>query len=280
MDWNVSGTRVAGIFFGLVLATGATAQDVMPTQSPIEPTVSSQAAVTFGPYVRAELRLAAPSLDDAYWLPPGFPGDPKVNFDLDGDNVGFGALALGYDWMNGFRADLSLSRTGDIGFAGPCSSASDGSPCAIHADITDGSVRSTALMGNLFYSPLEARGSNATFQPYIVGGIGFSRNTMDSWTRFNPLAGTPTRTFDSNSETEFAWSLGVGASWQLTQPGERPVLLDVSWRYYDFGDAVGGSVGTPGGGGGGAGGVPVQPLTFDLTSHVVSIGIRIPLQRY
>lgn len=268
-------TVITGSIFGMVFATGAQAQDT--SSSPLDVFASSQAAVTYGPYARVELGGAIPSLDDAYWLPPGFPGDPQVNFDLDGDNVGFGAIAVGFDWMNGFRADVALSRTGDIGFSGPCSSASDGSDCDLtpHADISDGSVRSTALMANLFYSPLEARGSNATFQPYFVGGLGFSRNTMDSWTRVNPAAATPTRVFNSNSETEFAWSLGVGASWQLTAPGERPILLDVSWRYYDFGEAVGGSVGSPGG----PGSVPVQPLTFDLNSQVLSIGVRIPLQR-
>ncbi len=244
--------------------------------------MSTQASVTYGPYVRLELGGAIPSLDDAYWLPPN-PGDPRIDFGLDGDNAAFGGVALGFDWQNGFRADVALLGTGNIGFSGPCVGASDGSPCDSppaafddqHADISDGSVHSRAVMANVFYAPFEARGSNASFQPYIVGGIGLARNTVDSWTRVNPAAGTPTRVFDSNSETEFAWSLGVGASWQLTDPGERPILLDVSWRYYDFGEAVGGSIGTPGG----PGSVPVQPLTFDMTSQVFSIGIRIPLQR-
>jgi opacity protein-like surface antigen len=135
-------------------------------------------------------------------------------------------------------------------------------------------------MANLFYAPLEARGSNSRFQPFVVGGIGMSRNTVESWTRFNLDAGTPpgsgpaTRVFGENSENPFAWSVGLGASWQLTESGERPILLDVGWRYYDFGTAEGGSTADVGAG------IPRQPLNFDLTSQVFSIGIRIPLQRY
>jgi opacity protein-like surface antigen len=181
---------------------------------------------------------------------------------------------------------MAITHTGDISVYGPCISASDGTPCdrppapvRAHADIADGSARSTVLMANLFYAPLEARGSNSRFQPFLVGGIGFSRNTVESWTRFNLDAGTPpgsgpaTRVFGSNTETDFAWSIGLGASWQLTRAGQRPVLLDVSWRYYDFGEAVGGSVADVGVS------TPRQPLTFDLDGHVFSVGLRIPLQR-
>jgi opacity protein-like surface antigen len=256
-----------------------------PVLSLSGPTASTQAAVTYGPYVRAELGGMVPELADGNWLPPG-PADPRIFFDLDGDNSGLAAIAFGFDWQNGFRGDLSIMHTGSIGFSGPCSSASDGSPCdrppaiQAHADITDGSVRSTAVMANLFYAPLEARGSNSRFQPFVVGGIGMSRNTVESWTRFNLDAGTPpgsgpaTRVFGENSENQFAWSVGLGASWQLTEPGERPILLDVGWRYYDFGTAEGGSTADVGAG------IPRQPLNFDPTSQVFSIGIRIPLQRY
>lgn len=250
----------------------------------LESLASTPASVTYGPYLRAELGSTFPDLANGYWLPPG-PSDPLINFNLDGDNAAFASLALGFDWQNGFRGEFALSRTGAIGFSGPCSSASDGSPCdrppadRAHADITDGSVRSTVFMANVFFSPFEAQGSNSRFQPFVVGGIGFSENKVESWTRFNLDAGNPpgtgadTRVFGENTETDFAWSLGVGTSWQVTRPGEWPVLIDMSWRYYDYGEAVGGETSDVGGG------TPRQPLTFDLNSQVLSIGIRIPLQR-
>lgn len=261
-------------------AIGSVAQADEGDRLQFNTTASSQASVTYGPYMRVELGGAMTDLSDAYWLPPG-PGDPQINFDLGDGDVGFGSLAFGFDWQNGIRADVALVRTGEMGLAGPCVSASDGSPCDSppaafadqHADISGGSVHSNAMMVNVFYSPLEARGSNSTFQPYIVGGLGFARNTVDSWTRVNPASAQPTRIFGSNTESDFAWSFGVGASWQLTDPGEWPVLLDISWRYYDFGTAVGGATADVGSG------VPRQPLTFDMNSQVFSIGIRVPLQR-
>jgi opacity protein-like surface antigen len=242
-----------------------------------ETTGSSQSATAPGPYVRIELGTIVPELDNAYWLPPG-PADPQIDFGLDGDNAGFAGIAFGYDWQNGYRADVSVLHSADIGFSGPCISASDGSDCdnppppgRPHADISDGSVSSTALMANLFYSPMQANGSDAAFQPYVVAGLGLARNTVDSWTRVNPTSGNPVRIFGSNTETEFAWSLGLGASWEITQANGQPVLLDMSWRYFDLGSAVGGAVADVGAG------VPRQPLTFDLTGHTFSVGLRIPL---
>ncbi|MGB8622840.1 MAG: hypothetical protein WCD16_08470 [Paracoccaceae bacterium] len=240
------------------------------------------ASVTYGRYVRLEFGVASPSPDNGFWRPPGYPADPKINFDLNGGDTGFGAVAMGFDWMNGFRGDISLTMTGNSDISGPCSSASDGSPCDTggsdnHADISDASVRTTAVMGNLFYSPLEQQGSNSVFQPFLVAGLGIANNHVGRWTRENDSlgAGGVTRTFKGASNTDLAWSLGLGASWQVTRPGKWPVIVEASWRYYDFGMAEGGA--TPVGG---SGGTPVQPLTFDHRDQVFSIGVRVPLQRF
>lgn len=91
-------------------------------------TASSQASVTYGPYVRGELGSLMPELSGGYWLPPGA-NDPRINFDLDGSNTGLASIAVGFDWQNGVRADVAFLHSGDMGFSGPCSSASDGSDC-------------------------------------------------------------------------------------------------------------------------------------------------------
>ena len=234
---------------------------------------ANEGALTHGPYLRAELGGALPRLSGGNWLPPGR-ADPRVFFDLGADPAAVGTIALGYEWQNGFRGDLSLMRTGSIGFSGLCSSASDGSDCVLtpHANISAGSVRTTAMMINLFYAPFEASGSGGGFQPWVTVGAGMARNTVPSWTRENRAAPQPVRVFGSNTQDQFAWSVGIGASWQLAGPADRPMLLDVGWRYYDFGSAEGGA--TPDVGRG----IPRQPLNFDLTSHVFSIGIRVPLR--
>lgn len=240
----------------------------------------SVAGVTYGPYVRLELGGANHDLSNAFWLPPGG-SDPRVNFDAvpDDDVNGFGAAAIGYDWQNGFRADVSLFSTGDIGITAPCSSASNGTPCNTHADITDATLNSTGIMGNLFYAPMEARGSYSVFQPFVVASLGVARNEVGEWTRTkNPANNTfgtgNVRTFESNSSTDLAWSLGVGASLQLTRPGEWPVILETAYRYYDYGTGSGGEDPI------GSGKSARQGFTVDHTDHVISIGIRVPLQRY
>jgi hypothetical protein len=66
-------------------------------------------SVTYGPYARIELGAASPSLGDGSWLPPGS-SDPQITFDVmpDKTRTAFGAIALGYDWQNGFRGDVVL----------------------------------------------------------------------------------------------------------------------------------------------------------------------------
>ncbi|WP_295537318.1 hypothetical protein [uncultured Thioclava sp.] len=227
------------------------------------------ASVTYGPYVRAEIGAGRTSLNDAYWLPPGYPADPRVNFDLESKNGGLAAIAFGYDWMNGFRGDISLIATSKTGLKGPWTSPTPGP----HADITAGSVRTTALMANLFYSPLEQQGVNSRIQPFLVAGIGLAGNKVGQWTRTNAAAATPVRTFEGSTTFSPAFSVGVGVSMQLTNVGTHPVMLEASYRYYQFGKAQGGSASTS------AGGTPVQPLTFNTSDQVLSLGIRIPLNR-
>jgi hypothetical protein len=265
---------VAAVLVAAVVPVQAPAQDAGATLG------QRVASVTFGPYARIEYGSSAPSLDGAYWLPPG-ESDPQVTFDaipLD-DRTGFGSVAFGYDWQNGFRAEMALFGTGTTGFAAPCSSVSNGTGCSEHSDITSASVSSSGFLGNVYYAPLEAQGSNSIFQPFVVAGIGVSRNEVGEWTRTknpdNPTFGNSTvRTFSGATSSEFAWSVGVGAALQVTRPGQWPVIVEAAWRYYDFGTASGGTepVGT--------GESPREPLTFDLDTQVISIGVRIPLQRY
>ncbi len=272
---STTGARNALAFAAAVLAGAgaAAAQDSLIFGQDV-------ASVTYGPYFRAELGYGFNDAANGYWDPPN-PLDPRIFFDLGADDSAMGAVAIGFDWQNGWRADLSLSRLVTADVSGPCIAASDGSACDTsptldnHTDIGSASMSSTALMANVFYAPREAAGSNSRFQPFVVGGIGVSRNSVGEWVRENSSGGDSgrlTRTFEGDTSTEIAWSLGFGAAWQVTRPGQRPVIVEASWRYYDFGSASGGATPLPGEGSG----VPRQPLTFDARSSVVSIGVRIP----
>ena len=233
------------------------------------------ASVTYGPYVRLDLGGVIPDPGDAFWDPAGA-DDPRISFDASADNAAFGALGLGFDWQNGIRADVSYFATGTSDMTAPCASASDGSPCSTHASITDASISTHGVMASVYYAPLEAQGSNAPFQPFVVAGIGVARNEVGEWTRENPASGRPSRTYEGNTSSGLSWSVGIGASYQITEPGRWPVIVEAAWRYYDFGEASGGSTPLPGFGGS----EPRQPFTFDNTSQVVTFGIRVPLQRY
>lgn len=238
---------------------------------------SRTASVTIGPYVRLEMGTTAPSYDDAYWRPPGYNPDPEVRFDLDDGTGTMGSFAYGHDWQ-GWRGEVALSYFGTMEASGPCASASDGSSCGLHADIDSAPVSTTAIMGNVFYAPFEARGSQSVFQPFIMGGLGVAWNEVGNWTRSNDAPGVtrPIRTFAGDTSTSLAWSVGVGASYQVTRPGNWPILFEASFRYYDLGEAQGGSTPLPGNGNS----EPVRPLTFDNTQSVFALGIRIPLERY
>ena len=233
------------------------------------------ASVTFGPYARAEFGGSLMGADGGYWLPPGS-SDPRISFDASAQDTFLGSVALGYDWQNGIRADLSFLGTGTSDVSGPCSGASDGTPCSDHADITDASVSTMAAMGNIFYAPLEARGSNSVFQPFVAAGVGVALNEVGAWTRENPGSARPVRTFSGDRSSSLAWSVGIGASLQVTRAGRWPVIVEAAWRYYDYGTASGGS--TPLAGSGTS--EPRQPFSFDLNSQVISLGVRIPLKRY
>ncbi|MDE3121204.1 MAG: outer membrane beta-barrel protein [Paracoccaceae bacterium] len=226
-----------------------------------------RASVTYGPYVRGELGGAFFSPSDAYWLPPGYPSDPRIDFNLSGKTAGFGSLNVGYDWMNGFRADVGLLATGSSSVTGPHTTA------GLHADITSASVSTTAVMASVFYSPLEQQGINARLQPFLVAGVGLANNSVSDWTRTNTAVTPVNRTFSGATHTYLALSVGVGVSYQLTAPGVRPMMLELAYRYYSFGSAEGGFTPQQGAS------LPKQPLTFRNNMGVVSLSLRIPLNR-
>lgn len=233
----------------------------------------TSASVTFGPYLRFEAGRSSIDLSDANWLPPG-PSDPRVFFDFADQDHTFVGAAVGFDWMNGFRADVGLVSAGEVDATGPWSYTVPADP-GPHADITAATVRTTALMGSVFYSPLEQRGVNSRVQPYLVAGLGLARNEMSDWTRSNAASPNPVRTFAGDSSVDLAWSVGAGVSMQVTRAGQHPVLIDLSLRYYDFGTAEGGSSPITG-----SGSIPREALQVDRADTVVTVGVRVPLKRY
>lgn len=267
-----AGSKITAVF---AVAVAASASHADETKATAGATLfgKSSASVTYGPYLRFEVGPTSTDLSDPNWLPPG-PSDPRVFFDFADQDSTFVSAAVGFDWMNGFRADIGLLSAGEVDATGPWSYTVP-AIAGPHATISDATVRTTALMGNVFYSPLEQRGVNSRVQPYVVLGLGLARNSMSAWTRTNAASTNPVRTFEGDANVDLAYSLGVGVSVQVTRAGQHPVLIDLSYRYYDFGTAEAGTAPVTG-----TGNSPRDALNFDRRDSVVSIGVRIPLQRY
>ncbi|MFN3991866.1 MAG: outer membrane protein [Tabrizicola flagellatus] len=231
--------------------------------------MSGGAGATSGNYLRLELGAAFGSAGDANWLPPVYPSDPQVFFDLDLDTAPMAAIGIGHDYGSGWRGEVSLNLFGKSDFSGPWSYTIPADP-GPHADM-EGSVRSAALMAN-GYRDFE---SGSALTPFVTFGLGIAHNTMGEWTRINPDAGRERRSFEGGSDTGLAWSIGAGVSWDVGPVmGSAPAMLDLTWRYFDLGSVSGGTEALPGSG---AGGSPVEGLNFDVTDHVLALGLRIPM---
>ncbi|MFN4202744.1 MAG: outer membrane protein [Tabrizicola sp.] len=132
---------------------------------------------SLGKYVRLELGAAFATAGDASWLPPGYPADPQVFFDLDGDTSAVAAIGLGRDYGNGWRGEVSLNLFGKSSFDGPWSYTVPAT-AGPHAGV-EGSVRSLAVMANA-YRDFDTGGK---VTPFVTVGLGLARNTMGEWTR-------------------------------------------------------------------------------------------------
>ncbi len=240
-------------------ADGPLSNNPAPKGSPANP----------GTYIRFDLGYLNGSFGDAFWQPPGFPSDPEVHFDVSGDSGLVGGVAVGRYVTPDIRAEGAIVLFGDQPFDGSWSytiPATSGP----HADVR-GSVRSVALMANGYYDFPTGAGA---ITPYVTAGIGLASNTMSDWTRINADVGRTERTFAGGQNSDLAWSVGVGASVDISRQVGRAALLDFGYRYYDLGQAVGSTTPLPGSG---SGGDPVTGLTIDVQRQVFNIGITFPM---
>jgi opacity protein-like surface antigen len=218
-------------------------------------------------YIRLELGASQPDAGDANWLPPG-PSYPRVYFDLDVDSSVMGAIAIGRSFGDGWRGEVAVNSFGKSDFSGNWSYTVPADP-GPHASM-QGSVRSVAFFANGYYD-IAMEGD---FTPFLTAGLGIADNSMDDWTRINPDAGRTSRSFAEGSDSGFAWNIGAGVAWDVGQVlGSGPAKLELAWRYYDLGSVSGSTEPLEGSGSG----TPREPLNFDVTNQVFSVGLRFPL---
>ncbi|MBC7283648.1 MAG: porin family protein [Hoeflea sp.] len=216
--------------------------------------------------------------EPGFWQSPG-PGDPRITYDVNADATFAGFISVGKTLTDGVRADFSLGIYGDqdiqANWVSPLPSTAGGKPND-HANIAT-SVSAISGMFNISVEPLALTGNASRIQPFVTAGIGFANVKMDSWTRtnlatINPPA-RPVRSFEGDDSTNFAWSIGGGVSIDLKETMNRPAYLDLAYRYSDFGNVSGGMTPLPGNGAS----QPIEPFNFDVTQHVVTVGLRFPI---
>jgi len=222
-----------------------------------------------GWYLRGEAGVVVLGSDTGYWHGPGA-GDPRITFDLDYPLGPTAAAAFGYDWANGLRADVSFVLDANMSVTAKFRSASDGTTTG-HTQTITTNVSAQALMANLFIEPLRMSGNDSPIQPFITGGLGIAHTQMGEWTRYNPsalLPGDVYRTFSGADAFGVAWTIGAGAS---IKPGDGPAVFDVTYRLSGYGNVSGGTTPTDNGN------APLEPFNFNLVTHTVTVGLRVPL---
>ena len=238
---------------------------------------NAQSMASAGPegwYVRGELGVVSLATNEGYWWGPGGPpGDPRITFSLNDPMTLTGAGGVGYDWGNGLRVDGTIGVVGSLQVDGTFLSASDGTTTG-HATDIHGAASAFAVLGSLYIEPLRLAGYDSALQPFLTGGVGVAAVSMGEWNRNAPVppATHAARSWTGSSQTNLAWTVGAGVSIELEDLIGGSGFLDLAYRYTDLGQVQGGSVST-----GPGGSSPTEPFNFRLASHVVTLGLRIPL---
>jgi len=171
-----------------------------------------------------------------------------INNDSEDDAVLILGGTVGYNWETHgapIRTELEYSYRHDFSYDADPTYISAATPTRMTSQLS-----SHAVMANVYYDIK----TKSKFTPFIGGGIGVSRNKTQSDVT---VIATNAPAKASTTKNNFAWNLGAGVGYQLTDA----ITLDASYRYVDLGKAVWGT--------------PTMEITGqDLTSHEVTIGLR------
>lgn len=147
---------------------------------------------------------------------------PTATYDnwLNSD-VLFGA-SVGMEWNDVVRAELEVAhfsnslREVDRFTSGASSGTYGGS----------GTIGSTYLLGNVWADWK----NNSAFTPYAGGGLGVAFLNTSGVVLTNPAIGW----FNDANQTRFAWQVGAGVKYQVTQS----IALDLGYRYLQVQNVV------------------------------------------
>lgn len=193
--------------------------------------------------------------------------DSVASIDKSFDSAPFFGLGIGYAFNNWLRFDITGEYRGsanfhgmDIGYVGT----------TIYPDNYSGSKSEWTVLANAYVD----LGTWYSVTPFVGAGVGFSRNTISSFTDVSDCSGSACGNpganthFDSASKWSFAWALYAGLAYRVTPS----VTVELAYRYLDLGDAATGI------GYAYDGSATFAPFEFNhLTSQDLKLGVRFDL---
>jgi opacity protein-like surface antigen len=191
-------------------------------------------------FVTAGIGASSTNADNAVQQGPNAGNAPSVGYEVDSNAVY--SLGLGYNLGNGIAVQGDL-RTREFTTDTGAIAANASGQFAGNTYSVDGEVQSTSLMINAIYDIP----NSSAFQPYVKAGIGVAKNEVEMSQQISPLfsvigdtstigsacAGT-TYCFPDDSSTEFAWSVGAGVRYNITDT----FGVGLDYQYIDLGEAA------------------------------------------
>jgi opacity protein-like surface antigen len=168
--------------------------------------------------------------------------------DIDSSNPAFGPgnltastdisvlalVGLGYKFSPVFWADITGLFVPDMSFSGGTAVDVPLSNAKGKIDALAGMVNGYVDVARLFRLPL------GSAQPYVMGGIGYSRNHLGTISGSVPVAGFTGATFNGATHSNFAWGAGAG----IGIPLGSHLSVDIGYEYLDLGEVRTGGSGT------------------------------------
>lgn len=144
--------------------------------------------------------------------------DSGYSWSSNSDSSAIIGAGIGYKFTDYLRADVTLGYRGWY---------NTGASTTISGSTISGNADTSTFDGlaNVYYDV----GHYGRFTPYIGGGVGFASNTLDS--AGVAINGVNVGSINSNTQTNFAWQLGAGTAYQITDN----IALDIGYRYLDMG---------------------------------------------
>ena len=193
-----------------------------------------------------------------------FVGDAVTDTSLE--NTWFGGAGIGCgSGSRGLRAELMFNAHGERKLKGEPLTYDPGPPVTSVGPYTPNpiddplhtSIRTYSSMVNVYHDI----GRFGSVTPYVGAGVGLAYNKMSEvYFTDNPAL---TNRIEGEGKLSLAWALMAGIGWQVS---DRAVL-DVGYRYFDFGKAQSGRVDN-------LGFVNPRVVVDELAAHEIKVGLR------